>query len=89
MSDSTASVPTPKEDAAAKQSEQQSTGSQAVDNHLKAGSHASKAQVQLTVLLGRQTRKPGLYMYASHASCLSACVAVTNTYAILYMHGLF
>ncbi|DBA69971.1 hypothetical protein WJX79_003427 [Trebouxia sp. C0005] len=44
MSDTTASAPTPKEDAAAKQSEQMSTGSQTVDNHLKAGSHASQAQ---------------------------------------------
>lgn len=50
MSDTTASAPTPKEDAAAKQSEQMSTGSQTVDNHLKAGSHASQAQVRLTAV---------------------------------------
>lgn len=50
MSDTTASAPTPKEDAAAKQSEQMSTGSQTVDNHLKAGSHASQAQVHLTAM---------------------------------------
>ncbi len=50
MSDTTASALTPKEDAAAKQSEQMSTGSQTVDNHLKAGSHASQAQVRLTAM---------------------------------------
>ncbi len=50
MSDTTASAPTTKEDAAAKQSEQMSTGSQTVDNHLKAGSHASQAQVRLTAM---------------------------------------
>ncbi len=48
MSDNTASAPTPKEDAAAKQSEQMNTGSQTVDNHLNAGSHASQAQVRPT-----------------------------------------
>ena len=43
--DHTAHAPTPKEDAAAKQSESQGTGHQTVDDHLKSGSHASKAQV--------------------------------------------
>lgn len=43
--DHTASAPTPKSDAAAKQSDQMSSGKQTVDNHLKSGSHASKAQV--------------------------------------------
>lgn len=43
--DHTASAPTPKADAAAKQSDQMSSGKQTVDNHLKSGSHASNAQV--------------------------------------------
>ena len=45
MSDTTASAPTSKSDAAALQSEQQGTEKQTVDDHLKAGSHAAKAQV--------------------------------------------
>ena len=45
MSDTTASSPTPKEEAAAKQSDQMSSGKHTVDNHLKAGSQAAHAQV--------------------------------------------
>ena len=70
--DHTASAYTPKEDAAAKQSDQMSSGKQTVDNHLKPGSHASNAQVSKLLHFHNFRAQCHAFVqaYTSHRWCL-------------------
>ena len=67
MSSTTASAPTSKEDTAALQSEHQGTEHQTVDDQLKAGSHASKAQVDCAPSACLHVHV--VYVYASYSVC--------------------